>query len=324
MSIATQESQENKASRQAAGEFVRGVSAARASIGDDAFPAESGRYHLYVSFNCPWCHRVALARTLLGLEDSITMDVLFPNRSEDTHPRGENLWQFLPEGTTTRNGREVRFSECTPDTVNGKTVAKEIYEMCGFEKEKSVPILFDKKTKQIVNNESAEILRMLGKQSAALGGRSLDLYPSGKEADIDTINEWVYTDINNGAYKAGFSSNQEVYETAFHKYFAALERADAILAKTPYLVGDSLTEADIRLFPTVFRHDPIYFNRFKLNQAFVRDAYPSLFAWVKRVYNHPGVARASPLDHMKQGYFGRTGNGVIPLGPLWFPQCLLE
>eukprot|EP00039_Didymoeca_costata_P021682 m.345173 g.345173 ORF g.345173 m.345173 type:complete len:375 (+) comp25851_c0_seq1:92-1216(+) len=314
---AVEESQENLAKRRAAGEFVRGVSTARTVLKT----AQSGRYHLYVAYNCPWCHRTALARSLLGLEDVVSMDVLMPVRTEADHPVGEGLWQFKPEGLTARNGKHVQYEECTKDTVCGKGTIVEIYKMFGME-QKSVPILFDKQTMTIVNNESSEIIRMFETVFLPLGKYpKMELYPSNLAEKIDEYNSFIYTDINNGAYKAGFSSKQDVYELAYDKYFAAWDRIEEILKNNKFLCGEEPTEADLRLFPTIFRHDPVYHNRMKLNKAFVSD-YPCLWRWLCDFYALPGVEEASPLNHMKQGYFGRTGNSTVPVGPPGYPELL--
>jgi putative glutathione S-transferase len=260
------EDQSNAAARKLNGEFVRGVSAARNFVSTDPsaeFPVETGRYHLYVAYNCPWCHRVALGRALLGLEDVITMDVLFPVRTEADHPEGEGRWQFRPEGLTARNGEALTYpGYVTEDTVTGKGTVVEIYRAAGLEGEKSVPLLFDKKTLRVVNNESSEILRMMslvfaaGKSGSGSTTATSTLYPDSLRVTIEELNESIYQKINNGAYKAGFSSNQQVYQEAYARYFSELDRLDELLARSRFLTGDSVTEADVRLFPTVFRHDP--------------------------------------------------------------------
>jgi len=342
----TTDDQTNAESRRAAGEFVRGVSSARNWItnpaddpdnDDHPFPVESGRYHLYVALNCPWCHRVAMTRSLLGLEDAISMDVLFPGRTgDDDKVRGPNLWRFAPEGVTGRNGRHVSFPECGVDTASGTNVTyvKEIYEQSGIMDQRSVPILYDKKNKVVVNNESAEIMRMFG--TVCLPLSSLDreklptLYPHPRESNsdlaskIDEANEWIYTDINNGAYKAGFSSNQDVYEKAFRTYFAALDRLNNLLKQSDNGNGfictaatEGPTESDVRALCTLWRHDAVYHNRMKLNQSYLYD-YPFIWSWMKRMLVLPGLDRMTHkgiLAHSRQGYFGRTGNGVVPLGP---------
>ncbi|MEL7092835.1 MAG: glutathione S-transferase C-terminal domain-containing protein [Pseudomonadota bacterium] len=314
----TQEDQTNAATRRASGEFVRGVSGFRHAIGDPDFAPEPGRYHLYVALNCPWCHRVTLARAVLGLSDAITMDVAFPNRTDDTDPAGPNLWQFAPDRPASLTGAPL--PECTPETATGDSLrlARDLYARHGSA-EQSVPILYDKHTHRIVNNESAEIVRMLDAHAHALGSAAPDrptLRRSGLADTIDTLNDRIYTAINNGAYKAGFSSDQAVYAAAFTAYFDALAWLEVHLSDgRPYLAGDAFTEADLRLFPTLYRHDPVYYVRMKLNGARILD-YPHLWRWLCRVYALPGVAASGSLLHCRQGYFGRSWNGTIPLGPL--------
>lgn len=317
----TEESQSGAEKRRKKGEFVRGVSGFRARLGDADFPAAPGRYHLYVAFNCPWCHRVTLARSLLGLEASLSMDVVFPNRTDEDDPAGPNLWQFAPDRVATLTGAPL--PECTGETGTGagRRLVKEIYQAEGSP-EQSVPVLYDKQAGRIVNNESAEILRMLDAQAGALGstleeGARPRLYPDDGDlrAEIDELNTQIYVAINNGAYKAGFSSDQAVYAAAFDAYFDMLGQLDARLADgRPFLTGESFTEADLRLFPTLYRHDPVYYLRMKLNGAKILD-YPHLWRWLCRVHALPGVAESSALDHCRQGYFGRSWNRTIPRGP---------
>ena len=309
-----EEDQKDAARRRAKGEFVRGVSGFRAALGDPGFPPESGRYHLHVALNCPWCHRVMLARAVLGLEQSISVDVAFPNRTGEDDPAGPNLWEFTPTRTASLTG--ATLPECTEETATGQgyRLAREIYRAEGSD-EQSLPILYDKVAKRIVNNESAEIVRMLSTHAVALGG-SGDLYPEALAEEIDALNARIYRDINNGAYKAGFSSDQQVYAAAFEAYFAALGWLDGLLSDgRPFLTGARFTEADLRLFPTLYRHDPVYFVRMKLNGARILD-YPHLWRWLCRVHGLPGVAGAGSLVHCRQGYFGRSWNGVVPLGPV--------
>ena len=310
----TEEDQNNAAARRQRGEFVRGVSQFRHAIGDADFPIEADRYHLFVALNCPWCHRVTLARAVLGLESSITVDVAFPNRTDDDDPAGASLWQFAPERVATLTGAPL--PECTSETATGKNLrlAVEIYAIEGST-EKSVPILYDKIAGRIVSNESAEIIRMLSDNAEALGGHG-DLAPKEFREEIDALNNRIYTAINNGAYKAGFSSDQAVYAAAFSAYFEALEDLENRLSDgRPFLTGENFCEADLRLFPTLYRHDPVYYVRMKLNGARILD-YPNLWRWLCRVYALPGVAEAGSLIHCRQGYFGRSWNSTIPLGPL--------
>lgn len=316
-----QEDQSDAATRRARGEFVRGVSGFRQSVGDPEFPAEPGRYHLFVALNCPWCHRVTLARAILGLQETLTMDVVFPNRTGDDDPAGPNLWEFNPDRIATLTG--TTLPDCTTETGtgHGHRLAKDIYRAEGSD-EQSVPILYDKTSGRIVNNESAEILRILNANAAALGsalpeGERPDLYPEDPALrdDIDDLNHLIYTAINNGAYKAGFSSDQAIYAAAFEAYFEALNKLEDQLSDgRPFLTGSSFTEADLRLFPTLFRHDPVYYVRMKLNGARILD-YPHLWRWLCRVHALPGVAESGSLIHCRQGYFGRSWNGVVPLGP---------
>mmetsp|Transcript_37751 Transcript_37751/g.94656 ORF Transcript_37751/g.94656 Transcript_37751/m.94656 type:complete len:370 (+) Transcript_37751:217-1326(+) len=326
--LAVEEDQTNKKEKQAAGIFVRGISTARNKIGDEGFDAEPNRYHLYVAFNCPWCHRVTLARALHGLEGSITLDVLFPNRTtKEDAPLEEGRWQFRPEGVDAPTGRHITLEECTVDTVLGKKLAKQVYEASGITDQTSVPILYDKKKQCVVSNESAEIIRMFTDHAAALGGKTpRDLFPARLQPEIEEMETWIYTDINNGSYKAGFSSHGDTYEGAYIAHFKALERLEAKLAShsppSPWLLGgESPTEADLRLFPTLYRHDPVYQGRMKLNYASIRE-YPHLWRWLCAFHALPGVQAISHLRHVKQGYFGRTGNSTIPVGPPGYPLPL--
>ncbi|NYS25492.1 glutathione S-transferase C-terminal domain-containing protein [Rhodobacteraceae bacterium 2376] len=316
-----EEDQTDASARRARGEFVRGISGFRHAIGDPDFPAEPGRYHLFVALNCPWCHRVTLARSMLGLAGSITMDVAFPNRTGDGDPAGPGFWEFSPDRISTLTGAPL--PECTAETGTGRglRLARDIYRAEGSD-EQSVPILYDKRTGRIINNESAEIVRMLNGTAAGLGSslpdaERPDLYPqdTARRSEIDTLNAFIYVAINNGAYKAGFSSDQSVYAAAFETYFDALAYLEDRLSDgRPFLIGNTFTEADLRLFPTLYRHDPVYYLRMKLNGAKTLD-YPHLWRWLCRVHALPGVAESGSLIHCRQGYFGRSWNGVVPLGP---------
>ena len=318
---AVEEDQTDAAARRASGEFVRGLSGFRGRIGSKEFPAEPGRYHLFVALNCPWCHRVTLARSVLGLTKTITMDIAFPNRTDEDDPFGPNLWEFAPDRVASLTGETL--PECTMETATGQgyRVVKQVYEAEGAG-EQSVPVLYDKKTRRIVNNESAEIIRMLSEAAGPLGSDIKDddrpvLYPDEEllRQEIDGLNTEIYTAINNGAYKAGFSSDQSVYAKAFAAYFDMLAKLEARLSDgRPFLTGDRFTEADLRLFPTLYRHDPVYYLRMKLNGAKILD-FPNLWRWLCRVHGLPGVAESGSLIHCRQGYFGRSWNKVVPLGP---------
>ena len=219
---------------------------------------------------------------------------------------------------------QVQYDSCTADTVNGKSTVVEIYKMVGADlsvSRPSVPVLFDKKTKTIVSNESSEIIEMLATAFLPLAKNQINLLPPELKGSIQDCNEWIYSKVNNGAYKAGFSSSQKVYDSAFDEYFGALERLDKMLAETTYLCGNTMTLADIRLFPTIFRHDPIYFLRMKLNHKYIKE-YPNLWRWLCMMYRIPAVKHECPMDQMKQGYFGNTWNKVIPKGPLSYLEEL--
>ena len=301
----SEQDQTNAEERKAKGEFVRGVSAFRHWLGSEDFPLEEGRYVLFVANNCPWCHRTLLARGFYpGIDKLVKVSVMF-------YRRGEEGWRFLPD----EQSEFKEFEKERPDllsgidhsdpTNNGFTSAKEIYRlMDSTSTEKSVPILFDTKTKRVVSNESADIVKMFARVAGTDSAVS--------EAEIDKINARVYNEVNNGAYRAGFSSNQESYDEAATQYFRALSWLDGILAESKYLTSNEIpTEADLRLFPTIFRHDPVYFSRMKLNVAMVKD-YPNLNRWLLDMKNQRGIMEASRLEHCIAGYFGRTGNNLVP------------
>lgn len=287
-----------------AGEFIRKSSGFRSWIVDDdpkaEFVAEPDRYHLYISRNCPWAHRTALVRELKGLQDVISMDVLGYRRSDD------NEWIFRPE-----------IDGCTVDTVNGFSGINQIYATTDpdYQASATVPVLFDKKSNCVVSNESSEIIRMFNSAfNAWAGNPELDLYPEDLRKKIDAINEWTYRQFNNGVYRAGFAKSQEAYELAYKDVFEALDRMEKLLSDTRFLCGDQLTEADVRAYVTLFRFDPVYYIRFKCNKTMIEFGYPNLWAYLKRLYQIPGFAETSNLTHIKNGYFGRTGNGTVPLG----------
>jgi len=270
---------------------------------------------------------------VLGLEHSISGDVAFPGRTNDDAV-APNLWEFNPSRVASLMG--LTIAECTLDTATGSgyRLAKQIYADAGSD-EGSVPILYDRLTKTIVNNESAEIIRMFNQHAAELGSFYDDsirtnLYPEnpGVQTHIDSLDTEIYQSINNGASNADFSSDQNVYATAFAAYFSMLDKLEALLGKDsrPFLTGDTFIEADLRLYPTLFRHDPVYYLRMKLNAAKLLD-YPYLWRWLCRVYAMPGVVESNSLDHCKQGYFGRLWNNVVPLGPshpMPYPKAYLH
>jgi putative glutathione S-transferase len=286
------------------GRFVRQASRFRDWVtadGSSGFRAEPGRYHLYVSRACPWAHRTIIGRRLKGLEDVITLSVVDPVRDE----RG---WAFT-EGPG--HG---------PDTLNGFAFLSEAYLLSdpGFEGRVTVPVLWDRDTERIVNNESAEILRMLNSEFDRWGDAALDLYPEGLREEIDRINDVVYRTVNNGVYRAGFATTQEAYEEAFDALFATLGDLDRRLASHRYLVGDRITEADWRLFTTLVRFDAVYALHFKCNLRRIVD-HPSLWPYLRELYQVPGVAETVDFDHIKRHYYvthtSINPTGIVPKGP---------
>ncbi|MCA9627015.1 MAG: glutathione S-transferase family protein [Myxococcales bacterium] len=280
------------------GHFVRHDSSFREWVkADDSarFPFSPGRYHLYVSYACPWAHRTLIVRALKQIESAIDVSVVH--------------WLMLEEGWI--------FDDAHPDTLNHKQRLHEVYTLAqkDYSGRVTVPVLWDKQTKTIVNNESAEIIRMFNESFA---GNDLDLYPESLRAEIDAVNAWVYDDVNNGVYKAGFATTQQAYEQAVERLFAALDRLESMLRGKDYLVGNQLTEADVRLFTTLLRFDPVYVGHFKCNRRRIVD-YPHLWAFTRRIHGLPGVAETVHLDHIKGHYYQshRTINptGIVPVGP---------
>ncbi|ODT07689.1 MAG: glutathione-dependent reductase [Mesorhizobium sp. SCN 65-20] len=265
------------------------------------FKAEPGRYHLYVSLACPWAHRTLIFRALKKLEDIISVSVVH-------HYMGENGWTFLTE------------DGATGDTLYGLKYLHQIYTMADptYSGRVTVPVLWDKKEKTIVSNESSEIIRMLNSAFDEWGDASLDFYPEGLRAEIDATNDFVYPAINNGVYRAGFATTQAAYEEAFNELFAALDTLEDRLSRQRYLVGNRLTEADWRLFTTLVRFDPVYVGHFKTNLRRIAD-YPNLSNYVRELYQVPGVAGTVNFRHIKAHYYGSHATinptGVIPVGP---------
>lgn len=269
--------------------------------GQAGYKAEANRYHLYVSLACPWASRTLMIRTLKGLEDMISISVVHP--------------LMLEHGWTFEEGEGV-----IGDPIFQARYLHEIYTAVkpDYTGRVTVPVLFDKKTKTIVNNESSEIIRMLNTAFDGLGAKPGNYVPDQWLEEIDTVNDFVYHRINNGVYKAGFATKQEVYEEEVTTLFAALDQMEERLAGQDYLVGNRLTEADIRLFTTLVRFDTVYFGHFKCNLKPLT-AYPKLWAYTKRIYQLPGMAQTVNFDHIKRHYYGshKTINptGVIPMGP---------
>ena len=269
--------------------------------GQAGYKAEANRYHLYVSLACPWASRTLMIRTLKGLEDMISISVVHP--------------LMLEHGWTFEEGEGV-----IGDPIFQARYLHEVYTAVkpDYTGRVTVPVLFDKKTKTIVNNESSEIIRMLNTAFDDLGAKPGNYVPDQWLEEIDTVNDFVYHRINNGVYKAGFATKQEVYEEEVATLFAALDQMEERLAGQDYLVGNRLTEADIRLFTTLVRFDTVYFGHFKCNLKPLT-AYPKLWAYTKRIYQLPGMAQTVNFDHIKRHYYGshKTINptGVIPMGP---------
>ncbi len=287
----------------AQGAFVRQQSAFRDQIsadGSSGFPAEAGRYHLYVSLACPWAHRTLIVRKLKGLEEAISLSVVDPLRDELG-------WRFGPD---------------FPDPLDhGWTHLSQAYAATdpGFQGRVTVPTLWDTETGRVVNNESADILVMLNDAFAGAGANSLDLYPARLRPEIDALNAWVYDDINNGVYKSGFAATQEAYEAAVRPLFAALERADERLATRRYLFGGAPTLADWRLFTTLVRFDAVYVGHFKCNLRRIVD-FPNLSGYLRDLYQQPGIAETVDFDHIKRHYYLTHGSinpsGIVPVGPI--------
>lgn len=275
------------------GKFVRQDAAFRGWLGSDDFPAVAGRYHLYVSYACPWAHRALIFRELKQLQDMISVSVV------DAY-MGENGWEFSDT-----------------DPLYGKHYMHEIYTLAkaDYSGRVTVPVLWDKEQQTIVSNESSEIIRMF---NSAFGERGTDYYPEHLREDIDSINEFVYHNINNGVYKAGFATTQAAYHEAVLQLFQALDKIEQRLAQQTYLVGNTLTEADWRLFTTLVRFDAVYVGHFKCNIRRIAD-YPALSRYLKSLYETPGIATTVHMDHIKQHYYQshKTLNptGIVPAGP---------
>ena len=263
--------------------------------------AEPGRYHLYVSYACPWAHRTLILRKLKGLEDVITLSVVHPVMPEES-------WIFGD------------YPGATPDHVNDASYLYEVYLMADpqFSGLVTVPVLWDKKRKTIVNNEYSEIIRMLNSAFNDYAASAYDYYPESLRENIDHINKLVYDNVNNGVYRCGFATTQDAYDRAYDRLFDALDALETRLASQPYLVGRRLTEADWRLFTTLVRFDTVYYNHFKTNKKRLID-YPNLWAYTRELYQIPGVAQTVNMDHIKRHYFvsHRSINptGIVPKGP---------
>lgn len=283
------------------GEYDRDESVFRDQIGRE-YPAEPGRYHLYIARSCPWAHGTVLVRTLTGLWDVISMDILDPYRESDG-------WQFSPD----REG-------CTPDTVNGFSYLREAYQAAdpGYTGRVTVPVLWDKQDDTIVNNESIEIMQMLDTAFNEYKTRDVTLYPEDLREEIDEIVARMYEAINNGVYRAGFAETQAAYDRAVADIFEAFEQWETVLDKQRFLLGDRLTLADLRLFATLVRFDAVYHTHFKCNVKRIVD-YPNLWNYTKDIYQLPGVADTVNMNHITEHYYrshtSLNPKQIIPAGP---------
>ncbi len=296
--------------RTQAGRFVRPATRFRNWVtedgssgpsGDGGFAAARSRYHLYVSLACPWAHRTIIFRALKGLEDIVSLSVVEPLYG----PRG---WRFgAGPGTI-------------PDSVNGKSDLADVYLLAdpNYTGRVSVPVLWDKERKTIVNNELSEIVRMLNGAFGRFTNVRTDYYPAPLRDEIDRINDLVYGNINNGVYRAGFAMSQEAYEEAFRGMFSALDEIEAKLARQRFLAGAETTEADWRLFCTLVRFDAVYYGHFKCNLRRIVD-YPNLSNYLRDLYQQPGIAGTVSMAHIKQHYYGSQRHvnptGIVPIGP---------
>ena len=277
----------------AAGAFERQASVFRERLEH----AEPGRYHLYVAAACPWCHRTMIVRELMGLTDAVGISYLDPIRDE----RG---WAFT-------GGRFV-------DQIEGMSLLSEAYLRSDPRAGARItaPVLWDRESKRIVNNESSDIIRMF--ETGVFGGEGPDLYPAALAAEIDEVNERVYETVNNGVYRCGFAQTQDAYEAGFRPLFESLDWLEQRLVRSRYLLGDSITEADWRLFPTLVRFDAVYYSHFKCNLRRIVD-YPNLWGYTRELYQLPGVAATVEIDEIKRHYYGthRSINptGIVPVGP---------
>jgi len=297
------------------GEFKRSDAVFRNWITPDGSPGNSGvggfkaeaeRYHLYVSLACPWAHRTLIYRELKGLQEMIGVSIVSPHMLEQG-------WTFHADHS----------DDLVGDPLYGFNYAHELYTkaMATYTGRVTVPILWDKQQETIVSNESAEIIRMFNSAFDGVDGiaaKSLDLYPAALQADIDTCNDFIYANINNGVYRAGFASTQVAYADAFEQLFSALDKVEEQLSQQRYLTGATITEADWRLFTTLVRFDAVYVGHFKCNRNRIVDM-PNLWGYLKDLYQQPGVADTVNMDHIKTHYYAShetiNPTRVVPLGP---------
>jgi putative glutathione S-transferase len=269
--------------------------------GEAGFAAEPGRYHLYVSLACPWAHRTVIFRKLKALESVISMSVVSPEMGRDG-------WTF------------DKAAGSTGDAINGKAKMSEVYLVAAprYTGRVSVPVLWDKERRTIVNNESSEIIRMLNSAFDAHTNVRTDFYPQALRAEIDRINDLIYPNVNNGVYRTGFATSQAAYEQAFRNLFDTLDDMEQLLGERRYLAGSQITEADWRFFVTLIRFDAVYYSHFKCNWRHIHE-YPNLSNYLRDLYQVPGVSETVSLDQIKHHYYWSqrqvNPTGIVPLGP---------
>jgi len=269
--------------------------------GEGGFKAEPARYHLYVSYACPWAHRTLIFRALKGLEGMISLSVV-------NWLMGEDGWTFN------------EADGVVPDSVNNAQFLHQVYTAAqsDYSGRVTVPVLWDKKTKTIVSNESSEIIRMFNAAFDDVGAKPGEYYPQSLRSEIEILNERIYNTVNNGVYKAGFATTQNAYEEAVTPLFETLGWLEERLSTSRYLLGSTITEADWRLFTTLVRFDPVYVGHFKCNLKRIAD-YPNLSGYLRDLYQQPGVAATVRLDHIKSHYYGShftvNPTGIVPIGP---------
>jgi len=269
--------------------------------GEAGFAAEPGRYHLYVSLACPWAHRTVIFRKLKALDSVISMSVVSPEMGRDG-------WTF------------DKAAGSTGDAINGKTKMSEVYLVAAprYTGRVSVPVLWDKERRTIVNNESSEIIRMLNSAFDAHTNVRTDFYPQALRAEIDRINDLIYPNVNNGVYRTGFATSQAAYEQAFRNLFDTLDDMEQLLGERRYLAGPQITEADWRFFVTLIRFDAVYYSHFKCNWRHIHE-YPNLSNYLRDLYQVPGVSETVSLDQIKHHYYWSqrqvNPTGIVPLGP---------
>ena len=284
------------------GSFKRQKSIFRSIIDEESqYKPEKGRYHLYLSYACPWAHRTLIVRELKELDAVVSVSFVNPIRDD----KG---WCFESE-----NNQYI-------DPLNGFSYLMEAYNIMDskYDMRVTVPVLWDKQTKQIVNNESSDIIIMLNSKFNQYTNSKLNLYPKELEIEIDELNKYIYSNINNGVYKCGFAINQEVYEGEVANLFSALDKIELRLTGRTYLVGDRLSLADIRLFVTLIRFDAVYFNHFKTNRQHIYE-YTNLWNFVKLLYNNEQIKPTVKFDEIKDHYFKThpsiNPSGIVPVGP---------